>query len=220
MALPPVTSDPLPPPTPTLLPPSPPSQPLPSHDSRLGRLDPKGCPPLGRKSHPLYRTRGRRKRRLTGNASKSQWPVPHIKPWPATQRKGEGETAQETPGAIIWRQRGSDTAGTTGEADPRSRYLENPYGRPYDARGIEDKDDDVLRHCSELFPYRYHTVVYLRVCLWPEQFPIHSYHHHTIFCQYAKRCRQILFLSHSYVCVRIRYGPQLSHPHKVTVIMS
>ena len=31
------------------------SQPLPSDDNRLERLDPKGCPPLGRKSHPSYR---------------------------------------------------------------------------------------------------------------------------------------------------------------------
>ena len=40
------------PPVPFLLP-----RQLPSDDNRLERLDPKGCPPLGRKSHPSYRTR-------------------------------------------------------------------------------------------------------------------------------------------------------------------
>ena len=42
-----------------LQPPPPPPPPLPrqlpSDDNRLERLDPKGCPPLDRKSHPWYR---------------------------------------------------------------------------------------------------------------------------------------------------------------------
>ena len=60
---PPVASTLLPPPLPLLplppqhslpspLPPSTPSKPLPSDDSHLERLDPRGCPPLGSKSHP------------------------------------------------------------------------------------------------------------------------------------------------------------------------
>ena len=36
-------------------PPPPLPRQLPSDDNRLERLDPKGCPPLGRKSHPSYR---------------------------------------------------------------------------------------------------------------------------------------------------------------------
>ena len=31
-----------------------------SDDNRLERLDPKGCPPLGRKSHPSYRATSQR----------------------------------------------------------------------------------------------------------------------------------------------------------------
>ena len=41
-----------PPPYPS---PHPPTGPLPSDDNHLEKLDPKGCPPLGRKSHPSYR---------------------------------------------------------------------------------------------------------------------------------------------------------------------
>ena len=53
VALPPVTSNLLPPPSPLPPPPSLLSpQPLSSDNSRLERLDPKGCPPLDRKSHP------------------------------------------------------------------------------------------------------------------------------------------------------------------------
>ena len=47
--------------------PPPPPRPLPSDDNRLERLDPKGCPPLGRKSHPSYRTGAGK--RLCGRAT-------------------------------------------------------------------------------------------------------------------------------------------------------
>ena len=54
VAPPPAISNLQPPPPPP--PPLPLPRQLPSDDNRLERLDPKGCPPLGRKSHPSYRT--------------------------------------------------------------------------------------------------------------------------------------------------------------------
>ena len=58
----------------------PPPQPLPSDDNRLERLDPKGCPPLGRKSHLSYRILPSRASQQPAPSHHGPPPRPH-QPW-------------------------------------------------------------------------------------------------------------------------------------------
>ena len=54
----------------------------------------------------------------------SQWPISHVKPWPATHRERESQAARETPGPVTWRQKqgGWVAPGETGPVRLMPRY--------------------------------------------------------------------------------------------------